>query len=117
MTDTDDIFEFQRLHDICMHEDDLERRFVTDLLRVAPRALAEIDASLAASDVAAVHAAAHALRGHSLMLGAKALGAACGDLEQDAKLGRLDRGRHLLARAQEELTRLRALLESFLSAA
>ena len=108
------VFEFERLHDVCMDDADVERKFVGDLLAIVPQTIARMTASVAAGDAAQVHASAHALKGHCLMLGAKALGLVCGELEHDARDGHLDRGRELLARAELELIRVRTVLETYL---
>jgi HPt (histidine-containing phosphotransfer) domain-containing protein len=110
------VFEFERLHDVCMHETDLERQFLGDLLALVPKVIARLTASVAAGDAADVHASAHALKGHCLMLGANALGRVCGELEHDARDGHLDRGRELLARAELELIRVRAVLDAYFDA-
>ena len=110
------VFEFERLHDVSMHEADVERKFVTDLLAIVPKTIARMTASIAAGDAAQVHASAHALKGHCLMLGANALGLVCGELEHDARDGQLDRGRELLARAALELIRVRTVLDRYFEA-
>jgi len=110
------IFEFERLHDVCMHETDMERQYLGDLLALAPRTIARIASLAAAGDAAQVHAIAHALKGHCLMLGANALGQVFGELEHDAERGHLARSRELIARAEIELIRVRKLLEAYLGA-
>jgi len=110
------IFEFERLNDVCMHETELEKKFLGDLLALAPQTLARISSLVAAGDAPEVHASAHALKGHCLMLGANALGHVFGELERDAGRGHLTRGRELVARAEIELSRVRTLLEAYLGA-
>ena len=107
------VFEFERLHDVSMHEAEVERKFVGDLLAVAPKTIARMTASVAAGNAAEVYATAHALKGHCLMLGANALGLVCGEIEHDARDGHLDRGRELLARAELELIRMQTVLDAY----
>ncbi len=107
-------FEFARLDDVCMHEVEIERKFLGELLALVPQTIARISSLIAAGDAAAVEASAHALKGHCLMLGANALGRVFAELENDAQRGRLGRGRALISHAELELIRLRTLIEGYL---
>ena len=109
-------FDFARLRDVCMDELEFERKFLGELLDLAPQTIARIASLIAAGDAPEVHASTHALKGHCLMLGANALGRVLDELEDEARLGHLARGRELIARAELELIRVRAVLEAYLGA-
>ena len=108
------VFEFERLHEVCDGDHELEQEFLTKLLTSASDVLAQLAASLAAADSGRIHTDAHSLKGVCLTLGANALGATCGELEQATRTGDLRPARELLERAQRNFQALRCVIEPYL---
>ena len=108
------VFEFERLHEVCDGDHELEQEFLTKLLSSAADVLAQLTASLAAGDGARMQTDAHSLKGVCLTLGANALGAVCEELEQTSRDGDLRPAREMLARAKHDLQALRRVIEPYL---
>lgn len=82
---------------------EFERELLSEFLSSSCTMLRSLEGAVASSDARQVMKAAHSLKGCSWTVGARALGAECEELEQEAKVGsveqaalRLDRIRGLL---------------------
>jgi two-component system sensor histidine kinase/response regulator len=92
---------------------DLVARFLAD----AARLLATLRSAAAEADVERLREAAHALKGSSRNLGAKAVSALCEALERNAADGRLDGATELVSKVGEELASAQRELERLASGA
>jgi CheY-like chemotaxis protein len=72
------------LRDICGADEDFARELAESFLETASPCLADIESALAAGDLVALLAPAHALKGASRSIGASALADACERLERAA---------------------------------
>jgi CheY-like chemotaxis protein len=108
------VFDPDRLDELAGSDTNFRREILSDFLTLAPDLLARIDSALAAGDARDVEKASHSLKGSSRTLGAGGLGAICEELEGLGRAGALDAARGALARAHDELARLRAALGLYL---
>jgi PAS domain S-box-containing protein len=82
------------------------------LLDEAPRRLASVKAAIAESDPQALSKAAHALKGSSAILGARAMASLCVALENRGRSGAVGGSSVLLSRLEDEFERVRRALEA-----
>ncbi len=82
---------------------DLLLEVATVFLADARRRIGQIEAAIARSEAAGVHATAHAIKGGAWVIGAMRLGQACAALEEDGAAGRLDDAWVWVGRIAEEL--------------
>lgn len=82
---------------------EFERELLSEFLSSSSTMLSSLAGAVAASDPSQVMRAAHSLKGCSWTVGARALGAECAQLEQEAKSGSIDQ-------AEQRLTRIQGLL-------
>ena len=108
-TEPEATFSLDQLHESCGDDPELEREVLEEFLSTAPELLARVERSITGGDPGQLAEAAHTLRGSSRTVGAQALGAACEELETLGRNNALAAARVALARAEGELTRIRAL--------
>jgi two-component system sensor histidine kinase/response regulator len=106
-----------RLRESAGDDPELERELLGDFLAQAQVLLTGMRASISGGDASRMATAAHTLKGSCRALGAGALGAVCQELEQVGECCDLDAARDVLARAEQELTRLHGVLVRRLGAA
>jgi PAS domain S-box-containing protein len=104
----------RELLEICGGDDDFARELAESFLDTAPPCLVEIDAALAASNLAALATPAHALKGASRTIGAKHLADACEALERAARRVDAESAAAAGTRAREAWEQLRSVLEDLL---
>jgi HPt (histidine-containing phosphotransfer) domain-containing protein len=83
-------------------------------LEDAPERIGELRRGLAAGDDALVRRSAHTLKSTALTFGASELGEACRELEEAARVGRLDDAQQLAGRVDSEWSRARSAVEALL---
>ncbi len=110
------VFDFDRLHRSSGDDAKFARELVEILLHTAPQGLARLAAALEAGDAKEMDEAAHTLKGTCLTIGAQALGEVCQELMLLGRAGDLSAAPLLIARAEREFERLRAVLETYLQA-
>ena len=109
------VLDIERLHKSCAGKAKLERRIMTETLRLTPQILDRLRAAVGAADADPTRFEAHTLKGSSRTLGAEALGNAASLLEEAAKAGDLADAPALLGRIQADWTALSARLEDCLT--
>jgi len=108
VAESDADLRVDRLRESCGGDPEVEREILGAFLSSAPELLARIESSITCGDGARLAAAAHALKGSSHAVGAQTLGAACEELEVLGQRNDLARARQAVARAADELKRIRA---------
>ncbi len=97
-----------------------DREFLGELLQTyfddAPKLLEAMHATLDAGDADWFRRAAHSLKSNSASFGAMQLSRMCKELEDMGKAGTLDGAGARITRVEQEYTRVRAALESALTA-
>jgi signal transduction histidine kinase/DNA-binding response OmpR family regulator len=106
--ESDPVLRLDQLHESSGGDPELEREILAAFLSSAPGLLARMETSITRGDPALLAAAAHALKGSSRAVGAETLGVACEELETLGRQNDLSAARDAVARAAEELERLRA---------
>jgi HPt (histidine-containing phosphotransfer) domain-containing protein len=106
-TGSDAALHLDRLHESSGGDPEVEREILGAFLSSAPELLARIETSITCGDPLQLAAAAHALKGSSRAVGAEMLGAACEELELLGQQHDLAAARHAVARAADELQRIR----------
>ena len=94
-------FDWQQLNQLAGEAADFEAELLAIFLQDAESSVGEIENAIAVKDILAIEEAAHSLRGASANVGAKALAAVAGQLEQVARSGKMTGARTLL----KQLTR------------
>ena len=112
--DTPSVMRFERLKEISGDDPEFEREVLGDFLESAPEQMARARRALAAGDGRELEQAAHSLKGSSRTLGAEILGGVLQELEAAGKSGDLDAARVRFELAEQELARVRELLEEYL---
>jgi HPt (histidine-containing phosphotransfer) domain-containing protein len=87
---------------------EFERELLAEFLASSDGMLSSLAGAVAASDPTQVMKAAHSLKGCSWTVGARALGAECEHLEQEAKDGSVDLATQRLERIQSLLRQVDA---------
>lgn len=82
---------------------EFERELLSEFLSSSSTMLSSLAGAVATSDPSGVMKAAHSLKGCSWTVGARALGAECEQLEQEAKGGSIEQ-------AEQRLNRIQGLL-------
>ena len=95
---------------------DLVREVLTAFLADAPRRLAAVDDGISQEDRAAVHRAAHALKGAASTIGATTLKQLCRDVEEAAGAAALDRARDIAGQLRREAARVHLEINRILAA-
>lgn len=83
---------------------EFERELLSEFLSSSSSMLSSLAGAVASSDPSGVMKAAHSLKGCSWTVGARALGAECEQLEQEAKGGSVEQ-------AEQRLNRIQGLLQ------
>jgi len=91
------------LEQASLGDTEFERELLSEFLSSSSDMLASLDHAVASSDATQVMQAAHSLKGCSWTVGARALGAECDELEQEARGGSVEQ-------ADRRLARIRGLL-------
>ncbi len=110
------VFDRDRLHRSCAGKAALERRIISEYLRLTPSILERLHAAINAENAEGARFEAHTLKGSSRTIGAEALGEAASELEAAAKAGELTSGRTTYALIEAEWSSLRNTLEDWLKA-
>ena len=108
VAESDAPLRVDRLRESCGGDPEIERELLGAFLSSAPELLARMASSITCGDAGRLAAAAHALKGSSRVVGAQTLGAACEELEMLGQRNDLARARQAVARAADELKRIRA---------
>lgn len=95
-------FDWHQLNQLAGEDADFESELLTIFLQDAENSLHEIRSAIAAKNIPALEEAAHALKGASANVGARAIAATASQLEQIARSGNIQ-GAHAL---MQKLTRL-----------
>ena len=107
-------FQFEPLYSRCGDDAALVHEVVASFLDAAPRAMADIEAALAAGDYTRLVAEAHGLKGICLTIGAEALACSCRELEEAGRRAERSGARAALAPARGEWAELQAVLATHL---
>lgn len=105
---------FTRLHEL---EQETDPEFVIELIDIyvkeTPKQIQAIAAALTTQNFPALVIAAHTLKGSSLNLGAKPLGALCMKLEEIARAGKSIPENNYLADIESEFENVKTMLLAF----
>ena len=107
-------FQFEPLYSRCGDDAGFVHELVASFLDTAPRAMADIEAALAAGDYTRLGAEAHGLKGICLTIGAEALASSCRELEDASRRADRSRACAALAPARSEWAELQVLLATHL---
>jgi two-component system sensor histidine kinase/response regulator len=107
------LFRHDRLRARCGDDARLEAEILDEFLATTPPALSRMDAVLAGGDGRALSAESHRLKGACRTIGAERLGDVCEEVERAGAAGDLAAARAALARAADELARLRPAVASY----
>jgi HPt (histidine-containing phosphotransfer) domain-containing protein len=94
------VLDRDQLLDVTGGDVEFERELLMTFRASAANILAQLQASLAAGHLTQIARDAHALRGASVNVGAKALGECAGEIEVAARVGDLARARNQLGQLQ-----------------
>lgn len=104
----------KQLHNATGGDPEFAQELLTEYLRTADRTLARIEAAVKSGDATELRAAAHALKGSSLTLGATALANLSKEMENLAKEGKVDRAAGLLEKMRAAFVRLQKKADGYL---
>jgi len=102
------------LHHTTCGDFEFEQELLREYLQNAQEKLGDIATALQAGDAPRVRAAAHALKGSSLTVGAMALGNLSKEMEDLAQRGEIDQAAMLLEKMRAAFARLQGVAERFL---
>jgi len=108
------ILDTDHLAMVCGDDLDFQREITAEFLAQLDREVDAIAAAVASRDADALHQNAHALKGSSSTLGARALAGACARLESLGRSTDLSGAEPALEQVRGEALRLRAALDGFL---
>jgi len=103
-----------QLHHTTCGDFEFEQELLREYLQNAQEKLGDIATALQAGDAPRVRAAAHALKGSSLTVGAMALGNLSKEMEDLAQRGEIDQAAMLLEKMRAAFARLQGVAERFL---
>jgi len=108
------VFDSDHLALVCGDDLEFQCEIIGDFLAQLDARMDDIAAAVSSLDPAAVHHAAHALKGSSASLGAPALAEASGRLESLGRSSQLEGAPGVFEQVGHEASRLRETLNGFL---